>query len=122
VQCANPFLIGLTERDWDGNGYVVRDPYLDGAIPPCEDADWMYNRDDTETVPPAREYRHTLATFVNALVQHGFVIEHVSDQTREPRPDPAAEPGTLSHFIAVCPQWLTFRTRYLPDIVGAGQS
>lgn len=59
VECANPFTIGVTERDWDGNGYPLRDPCIDRAPLNCADSSWVYERSDA-SIPPPREYQHTL--------------------------------------------------------------
>ncbi len=29
--CANPFFLGLSEKDWNGAGYTLKHPYTDGA-------------------------------------------------------------------------------------------
>ncbi len=42
--CANPFFIGLSERDWKGEGYMLKYPYLDGAEITYEDQEWVYER------------------------------------------------------------------------------
>lgn len=115
--CANPFFIGLSERDWSGEGYTLRHPYLDGAEITCEDQDWVYDRGQTdEPIPLPREYRHTLSTLIAGLVERGFVLSHVSDYT-DLDPDPKAEPGTWDHFISVAPPWLSFWASYRPDLM-----
>jgi ubiquinone/menaquinone biosynthesis C-methylase UbiE len=42
--CANPFFIGLSEKDWNGEGYTLKHPYLDGAEVTYEDQGWVYDR------------------------------------------------------------------------------
>lgn len=107
--CANPFICGLSERDWSGAGYLLKYPYQDGAAITYPDANWVHATD--ESIPPPREYRHTLSTLINGLIEQGFVIRHVSDYT-DFHPDPDAEPGTWDHFTAIAPPWLTFWTSY----------
>lgn len=115
--CANPFFIGLSERDWNGEGYTLRHPYLDGAEITYEDQDWVYDRKQTgETIKSAREYRHTLGTLIAGLVEHSFLLLHVSDYT-DFYPDPQAEPGTWDHFISIAPPWLSFWSSYRPDVL-----
>lgn len=109
--CANPFVCGLTERDWNGAGYVLKQPYQAGAEITYADAPWVHQ--SGETVPQPREYRHTLSTLVNGLVAQGFVIRHVADD-RDFNPDPTADPGTWEHFTAIAPPWLSFWTSYCP--------
>jgi hypothetical protein len=106
LQCANPFSSGMIEQHWNGVGYVLRHPYIDGAEITYEDQDWVYTRDaSTNPVPAPREYRHTLSALVNGLIEEGFVIQHVSDSS-DMHPDLNAEPGTWDHFVAYAPPWL----------------
>jgi ubiquinone/menaquinone biosynthesis C-methylase UbiE len=113
VHFANPFFSGLTAQDWDGQGYSLKHPYVDGAEITYEDQDWVYNRSEHagEAIPPPREYRHTLSTIVNGLVAHGFIIRHLSD-TMDLSHDEQAEPGTWDHFVAFAPPWLAIWARY----------
>jgi SAM-dependent methyltransferase len=110
--CANPFFAGLTERDWDGNGYALRRTYLDGAEVTYPDQPWVYRRDpdSSDPIQPPKEYRHGLGTLVNGLIENGFEIEHLSELV-DIRPDPAAPPGTWDHFVSVAPPWLAFWAR-----------
>jgi SAM-dependent methyltransferase len=107
--CANPFCAGLTERDWDGQGYALHRPYQEGAELSYPDQPWVYRRDPSSNAPirPPREYRHGLGTLVNGLVESGFVVEHLSELV-DVHPDPTAEPGTWDHFVSVAPPWLSF--------------
>ncbi len=113
---ANPFFSGLAADDWDGQGYVLKHPYVDGAEITYQDQDWVYNRSENvgEAIPVPREYRHTLSTVVNGLVAHGFVIRHLSD-SQSMHPDTRAEPGSWDHFNAFAPPWLAVWARYYPD-------
>ncbi len=109
LQCANPFFLGLSQHDWTGQGYPLRDPYIDGAVIVSEDAEWVYDRALRRDAPilRPREYRHTLSTLLNGLIDHGFVLRQVVDRLDIPA-DPAAPPGTWEHFTAVAPPWLAF--------------
>ena len=116
---ANPFFSGLTAQDWDGHGYAVKLPYVDGAEITYQDQDWVYSRDESagETIPAPREYRHTLSTVINGLVERGFVIRHLSD-TLDMLHDAPAEPGTWDHLVAFAPPWLAVWACYCPDVMG----
>ena len=116
VQCANPFVCGLTTADWNGEGYVLRRPYLDGAAISYGDEPWVYRGGEPtgEPLPGPREYRHTLSTVINGLVESGFVIRRVSDSWSM-WPDPAAPPSTWNHLVAFAPPWLAFWAAYRPD-------
>ena len=115
--CANPFFIGLSERDWNGEGYTLRQPYIDGAEINYEDQDWVYDRSILgSSIRCAREYRHTLSTLMRGLVEEGFIVLHVSDYSGF-YPNPQAEPGTWDHFVSIAPPWLSFWASYRPDIL-----
>ena len=110
--CANPFFSGLTEHDWNGEGYLLRRPYQDGAEISYADSAWVYDQSG-ESVPQPREYRHILSTCVNGLIERGFVIRHLSDST-DFSPDPNATPGTWAHLTAFAPPWLILLAVYRP--------
>lgn len=110
--CANPFSCGLTQQDWTGIGYLLRHSYQAGSEITYPDQPWVYESNDA--VPWPREYRHTLSNLINGLIEHSFVIRHVSDYT-DFHPDPEAKPGTWEHFTAIAPPWLTFWASYGPS-------
>lgn len=115
--CANPFSVGLSEKDWNGEGYTLKHPYVDGAEVTYEDQGWVYDRGESNApIPPTREYRHTLSTLIGGLVGQGFAVLHISDYT-DLDPDPEAEPGTWDHLISVAPPWLCFWASYRPDVL-----
>ena len=116
--CANPFFLGLSEQDWNGVGYTLKHPYINGAEIRYEaDQDWVYDRSKVAgSIPPPREFRHSLSTLVSSLVEHSFVILHIADSSNF-TPDPTAEPGTWKHFLAIAPPWLSFWTTYRPDVL-----
>src|SRR5262249_45241075 len=110
LQHSNPFLAGMTERDWNGAGYVLKHPYVQGAEITYADQPWVYERaGSTDPLPAPREYRHTLSTIINGLIAHGFVIQHISDSS-DIISDLSAEPGTWDHFVAYVPLWLALWT------------
>jgi ubiquinone/menaquinone biosynthesis C-methylase UbiE len=114
LHCSNPLGSGMMEQDWDGDGSVLGRPYLEGAEITYADQAWVYVRgESTDHVPGPREYRHTLSTLMNGLIEQGFVIQHVSDST-DLHPDQGAEPGTWDHFVAYVPPWLAIWARYRP--------
>jgi len=116
--CANPFFSGMTEDDWNGQGYLLRRPYIEGQVITYKDQRWVYDASNNagEPIPGAREYRHTLSTLVNGLFEHGLVIVELSEQMSLSA-SPTAEPGTWDHFTAVAPPWLAFWASYRPQIV-----
>ena len=119
--CANPFVMGLGPQDWNGDGYTLKQPYINGAELRSDDPAWAYDRSTSKTViAPAREFRHTLSALVNGLVRNGFVLVHLSDYSGF-TPDATAEAGSWAHLLAVAPSWLSFWAAYRPDVLlGAG--
>jgi ubiquinone/menaquinone biosynthesis C-methylase UbiE len=112
LQFSNPFLSGMTERDWNGEGYVLKRPYVQGAEIAYRDQPWVYERDGLiDPIPGPREYLHTLSTVMNGLIEQDFVIQHVSDNL-DMYSDLSAEPGTWDHFVAYAPPWLTIWAKY----------
>lgn len=117
--CANPFYCGLSEKDWNGIGYTLKHRYVDESETTYEDQDWVYERRDSggsqssSPIPKPREYRHTLSTLMNGLIEQGFVLLYLSD-SMDLAPDPDAEPGTWNHFISIAPPWLAFWLEYRP--------
>lgn len=107
--CANPFVAGMTEADWNGDGYALRRPYVEGEALTYADAPWVYRAEGgrTDPVPSPREYRHRLGTLVNGLIASGFQVEYLSERV-DVHPDPGAPPATWDHFTAFAPPWLAF--------------
>ena len=114
-ECHNPFVKALDESEWDGMGYPLRGPYVEGEVT-FADPHWTFAGDDgaPQQVVGPREFRHTLSTLVNELAARGFVLLGLWEGP--PGGDIKAEPGTWEHFIAVVPPWLTFWTRLGPKV------
>ncbi|MDQ3665921.1 MAG: class I SAM-dependent methyltransferase [Acidobacteriota bacterium] len=71
--CANPFFIGLGGKDWNGDGYTLRLPYVDGAEITYQDESWIFRGENhNEPIRKCKEYRHTLSTLVNGLIEQAF--------------------------------------------------
>jgi SAM-dependent methyltransferase len=106
--CANPFFLGVQAGDWDGTGYPLNRPYVQGDEITSADEPWVFRGElPSETINRLKEFRHTLSTLVNGLVDEGFSIRHVAEQTLGD-PDATAAPGTTDHFSAIAPPWLAF--------------
>jgi SAM-dependent methyltransferase len=115
LQFANPFALGLGPRAWNGRGYPLSRPYLDGAAIESDDEAWVFRSAPSAgaAIPGPREYRHTLSTVVNGLLEHGFVIRRLSERAGI-HPDPEAAPGSWDHFVSVAPPWLAVWCSYEP--------
>jgi SAM-dependent methyltransferase len=114
MSCNNPFFADLDERDWNGEGYLLKGRYVDGEIE-IADPYWDIGYDDgaSTRVKGPREFRHTLSTLVNGLAQRGFVILGLWEELGS---DPNAEPGTWEHMKSIAPPFLTFWAAYRPDV------
>jgi SAM-dependent methyltransferase len=117
--CANPFVIGVLASDWNRQGYPLRLPYLQGAVVGYEDEAWVFGGErPSEPIHRPREYRHTLGTLVNGLIEHSFLLLGLSEE-HFGEPDSNAEPGSSEHWTAVAPPWLRFWAAFRPDLVVA---
>jgi 2-polyprenyl-3-methyl-5-hydroxy-6-metoxy-1,4-benzoquinol methylase len=115
---ANPYYCGLTEADWNGEGYVIKSPYVDGAEIVTPDPDWVYARSShpLPALRESREYRQTLSNLLNSLIVSGFLLMRLSD-SKHLNPDLGAEPGTWDHRNAFAPAWLALWLRYHPGLL-----
>ena len=108
---SNPYLKGMEEADWNGEGYLLKRPYIDGAEVIFEDSSWYLGEQKVKVVGP-REFNHSLSTVVNALVRHGFVIRGLWEYTDGSTADLDAEPGSWEHFIAIAPPYMILVATY----------
>jgi SAM-dependent methyltransferase len=100
----NPFFHHMLGSDWSG-GYQLTDTYADGEVvsaDPCWDVD--DGKGNVQQVEGPREFRHTLSTVVNGLIERRFELLGLWEDDRG---DPHAEPGTWAHMKSVAPPWLT---------------
>ncbi len=118
----NPYVHGAWDR-WSGSGYLLSDAYIDGGEVRYKDNRWDVGQPDgtQKRVPGPKEFRHSLATVVNGLIDQGFVILGLRETCREP--DESAEaraslrPGSWEHFVSVAPPYLTVVATKRPDLV-----
>jgi SAM-dependent methyltransferase len=112
--CHNPFIHGTWEDGWNGQGYLLHRPYVEGEII-FDDLYWDIDDEDgnNKRVKGPKEFRHTLSTLLNGLIKQGFMILCMTEDTGD---DPDAEPGTWQHFMAVAAPWLHFWASYRPGV------
>jgi ubiquinone/menaquinone biosynthesis C-methylase UbiE len=102
---ANPYVMGMDERSYDGNGYPLRLPYIDGAEIQFDHPKWELwdEKGARKLMSGPRQYRHTLSKVTNMVIGYGFNILrlwediHAPDQT----------PGTWDHFTYIAPPIIT---------------
>lgn len=111
--CANPFAAGMTERDWNGDGYTVKRPYQQGKRIIYKDPDWVYDREQLSPIAPPQEFRQTLGTLINGLIANDFALQALNEVMAD-AVNIDAEQGTWDHFTAVMPPWFTIHSCYNP--------
>lgn len=111
----NPLAYGADER-WTGQGYLLREGYLEGAEAICGDGYWDITDADgiARRVAGPREFRHTLTAMMNGLIGRGFVLLDVHE---EPAGRPEAKPGSWDHFCSVVPPYLVIWAGLRPDFI-----
>lgn len=107
---SNPFTMSVDESSWSGQGYYMYSPYVDGEVTD-NDPHWDFKslEGQAQRILGPREFRHTLGTLVNGLVEYGFVIQGLREQVSQ-ESDP--EPGTWEHFKSVAAPFMTIWTKY----------
>jgi ubiquinone/menaquinone biosynthesis C-methylase UbiE len=105
LMMANPFASGIGTKDWNGAGFVLQRPYVDGAKYEFEDEAWV---GASSHVPPPREYRHTLGKAIESLSRAGLCLFRVDDVVASRRKHVA---GSWEHLQSIIPPWLTLWAR-----------
>ncbi len=115
LHCTNPFTHSLLDEKWNGEGYLLKDAYADGEIT-YPDAHWEvegYDGQNHRIVGP-REFRHTLGTLVNGLIENGFTIDGLWEHTSNVA-NPV--PGSWDHFKSIAAPWITFLSTHRSEDV-----
>jgi len=90
---------------WEGKGYPIWQAYEDGHPIQTSDPHWNFTnqKDEEVKIPSPQEYRHTLSTVLNGLIQRGFELRSFKEET-----DAAgdAKPGSWEHYKSCAPPWL----------------
>jgi SAM-dependent methyltransferase len=120
LEWSNPFTQTVDEESWNGEGYLLRLPYVDGREMSEIFPQWDITGPDgaARKLASPREYVHTLSAMINGLASYGFVILHVSEDTGQ-EPDP--EPGSWQHFMQVSALFLTIWSKLLPAATAPGR-
>ena len=114
----NPYAHGL--GGWDGKGYPMWRPYIEGSEVDSPDMNWdIENPDGSITrVEGPHEFRHTLSALVNGLTRRGFIILGLWEETSQ---DLQAQPDTWEHFKLVAAPYHSMWMLYRPDIFAAAR-
>lgn len=109
-QATNPFAAGLGTGAWNGHAYELSGFYAQGAAIEYDDEDWVFaGTGDRPPIQRPREYRHLLSTLLNGVLDRGFTIEHIAEDTLPAAADTI--PGSWDHLMATMPPWLFFWAR-----------
>jgi len=112
---ANPFACGLGTHSWNGRSYEFNSPYQQGQPLEYEDEAWVFPTASSSPRPSGpREYRQLLSTLLNGLIDSGFALLHIQEETGHDAPDELI-PGEWHHFTAVMPPWFSFLARLGPN-------
>ena len=116
VSCANPYFINVDPEDWTGDGYPLWDTYGDGEIE-IADPYWTFSDSDgaDQRVRGPREFRHTLETLVNGMIELGLNVVKIREYG-DYDPNAELEPGTWDHFQSIAPPYLTFWATKSPPL------
>ena len=112
LSCANPYFINVEPDEWNEHGYRLWDSYGDGELQ-IADPYWTFVAPDgaDRRVRGPREFRHTLETLVNGMIELGFSIVKLRE-VGDYDPNADLQPGTWEHFKSIAPPYLTFWATY----------
>lgn len=107
VMTANPFIMLVDDRLWEGQGYLLRHPYRNGFEVGEIEPDWKFEDENgvERTLTGPREWVHSLNALTTGLARNGFVLLGIWEEVSEVE---QPEAGTWEHFKSVAPPWLTF--------------
>jgi len=86
VEHSNPATCMVEENSWDGKGYRISIPYKGGRIEQDEE-EW------------GREFIHLFSDIFNGLIETGFTIQGVWEDSCHLNHNLKAKPGTYDHML-----------------------
>jgi len=106
LHCVNPFIHSALDPQWNGSGYPLTQPFVDGARIEYPDTQWDVDdgAGNVRRIEGPQEFRHALSTLINGLIERGLTILGCWETADG---DTSAEPGSWAHFKAFAPPWLT---------------
>ncbi len=105
ISFTNPYVHGVWNHP-TGDGFLLSRPYIDGAEVNEEDMSWTFSdpAGRPRKVEGPREFRHSLSTIMNCMIQAGLRIDGFWEHLRR---EASPEKGSWSHFETIAPPWLT---------------
>ena len=90
---------------WQAKGYPLWQPFEDGYQVQTAEPNWNFENAAGEIVssPSPQEYRHTMSTLINGLLDRGFELLRFDEHRGG---DYHSQPGTWDHYVACAPPWL----------------
>jgi len=108
MECTNPFVHGIWDS-WNGDGYLLKSPYVDGGEVAYADPYWTFSAGGTDRrVQGPREFRHSFSTIMNAVIGNRLRVLGLWEKGIG---DASAPPGSWRHFEAHAPPWISFWAR-----------
>lgn len=113
LSCVNPYFHGISEEDWNGDGYPLRNRYVEGEVFYSDGDEWTFTAPDgsPRRVQGPREFRHSMETLLNGPIGLGFELLRMREIAHFD-PEAELEPGTWDHLQSVAPPYLGFWWRY----------
>ena len=111
LSCSNPYSHGISEEDWNGEGYSLRNRYEEGEVFYSDGDEWTFTAPDgsSRRVRGPKEFRHSMETLLNGPMELGFALTLMREVTYR---DADAEPGTWEHLRSFAPPYLGFWWKY----------
>lgn len=90
---------------WQGKGYPIWQPYREGYPIQTQDPNWNFNSPENKEIriKSPQEYRHTMGTLLNGLIQRGLEICRYQEEVRDNFDHP---PGSWEHYASCLPPWI----------------
>lgn len=90
---------------WKEKGYPIWQPYQDGYPIKTVDPNWNFNnhKGGLVKIESPQEYRHTLATILNGLINRNFELLQFQEETGR---NYTSRPGSWEHYKSCAPPWL----------------
>ena len=116
LSCSNPYFHGIDEQEWNGDAYPLRNRYVEGEVIYSTGDEWTFTAPDgsAQRIQGPREFRHSMETLVNGLIELGFVLLRIREGANFDR-EANLEPGSWEHLKSVAPPYLGFWWVYRPE-------
>jgi ubiquinone/menaquinone biosynthesis C-methylase UbiE len=103
LEFINPFTMGVDENSWNGEGYLLKNPYIDGAQVTFDNPNWEIWDDEgnCQMVPAPRLVRHSLSTVINSLIDNELNILRFWEQVGTD-----SKPKSWGHLTSIAPATL----------------